>query len=117
MPLRHLLTALALVASAASAQNLKPGPWEIQNQMQGANDSKMAQAMAEMQQQLATMPPEQRKMIEDAMAKQGAQQGDCTHTAEPRSGNTQKFSFSCSKAPSRGEAPWPLSAQRPTPCA
>ncbi len=122
---------LAFAASAVSAQTLKPGLWEIQNQMQGANGSKMNQAMAEMQKQMANMPPAQRKMMEDAMAKQGvhvgtgqgggmavkvcmtqemverndmgAQQGDCTHSTTPRSGNTQKFSFSCTKPPSRGE--------------
>jgi hypothetical protein len=128
---RLLIALLAFAASAVSAQTLKPGLWEIQNQMQGANGSKMAKAMAEMQKQLASMPPEQRKMVEDAMAKQGAQmgagqgggmavkvcmtqdmverndlgaqQGDCTHSTAPRNGNTQKFSFSCTKPPSRGE--------------
>jgi hypothetical protein len=131
MPTRYLFAAFALVATATSAQTIKPGLWEIQNQMQGANGGKMAKAMADMQKQLASMPPEQRKMIEDAMAKQGAQvspgqgggmavkvcmtqemvdrndmgaqQGDCTHTSSARSGNTQKFSFSCTKPPSRGE--------------
>ncbi|MDZ7937743.1 MAG: DUF3617 domain-containing protein [Rhodoferax sp.] len=131
MTTRYLLALLALVASATSAQTIKPGLWEIQNQMQGANGSKMNQAMAEMQKQLASMPPEQRKMIEDAMAKQGAQvspgqgggmavkicmtqemvdrndmgaqPGDCTQTTSARSGNTQKFAFSCTKPPSRGE--------------
>jgi hypothetical protein len=33
----------------------------------------------------------------------GAQQGDCTQSHTPRSGNTQKFSFTCTKPPSRGE--------------
>ena len=33
----------------------------------------------------------------------GAQQGDCTHSNTPRAGNTQKFSFTCTKPPSRGE--------------
>jgi hypothetical protein len=134
MSLRRLFAPFVFLASAAgavSAQTLKPGLWEIQNKMQGANGSKMNQAMAEMQKQLASMPPEQRKMVEDAMAKQGAQlgaapgggmavkvcmtqemverndvgaqQGDCTHNTTPRSGNTQKFSFSCTKPPSRGE--------------
>jgi hypothetical protein len=131
MSTRMLLTLLAFIASTVSAQTLKPGLWEIQNQMQGANGSKMNQAMAEIQKQLASMPPEQRKMVEDAMAKQGAhmssgqgggmavkvcmtqemvernemgaQQGDCTHSNKPRTGNTQTFSFTCTKPPSRGE--------------
>ncbi|WP_210542605.1 DUF3617 domain-containing protein [Rhodoferax sp. PAMC 29310] len=76
------------------------------------------------------MPADQRKMIEDMMAKQGitmnagsgsptvkvcmtkemierndmtAQQGDCQHTALPRAGNTMKFTFACSKPASSGE--------------
>ena len=87
--------------------------------------------MAEMQQQMATMPPEQRKMMEDMMAKQGVSMGaggpgtmsvricmtkemaerdqipaarsDCKNTVSPRSGNSMKFSFSCTNPPSSGE--------------
>lgn len=91
----------------------------------------MADAMAEAQKQLENMPPEQRKMLQDMMAKQGVQmgtgagggmtvklcmtqemvdrnevsshQGDCTHTNSPRLGNTMKFAFVCTKPPSSGE--------------
>ena len=35
----------------------------------------MEQGMAQMQQQLATMPPEQRKKMEEMMAKQGVKMG------------------------------------------
>jgi hypothetical protein len=88
--------------------------------------------MAQMQQQLASMPPEQRKMMEDMMAKQGvklgaagpgggmsvkmcmtremveknelpAQQGDCRTTSQSRSGNTMKFAVACTNPPSTGE--------------
>jgi hypothetical protein len=88
--------------------------------------------MAQMQQQLASMPPAQRKQMEDMMAKQGvsmgasanggmsvkvcmtkemaernempqAEQGDCKSTAHPRIGNTQKLSYVCTKPPSSGE--------------
>jgi hypothetical protein len=131
MRLQQLLWATALLASAASAQTMKPGLWEITNQMQGAQGSQAAGAMAEMQKQLASMPPEQRKMMEEMMAKQGVQMGKstnggmaikvcmtkemverndvaqqqdgCTHTTSPRSGNTMKFAFVCTKPPSRGD--------------
>ncbi len=121
-----------LLAGAANAQTMKPGLWEITNQMQGAPGSQTAGAMAEMQKQLASMPPEQRKMMEDMMAKKGVQmgaasgggmavkvcitpemaarndvaqhqQGDCSHTNSPRVGNTMKFAYVCTKPPSRGE--------------
>ncbi|HEX5391002.1 MAG TPA: DUF3617 domain-containing protein, partial [Burkholderiaceae bacterium] len=65
-----LITVLvALGASAAWAQSTKPGLWEVQNKMGG--NPEMDKAMAEMQKQLAAMPPEQRKMMQDMMAKQG----------------------------------------------
>lgn len=122
---------LALSTGAAWAQTMKPGLWEITNQMQGAQGSQTAVAMAEMQKQLASMPPDQRKMMEEMMAKQGVQMGKatgggmavkvcmtkemvernevaqqqdgCTHTTSPRSGNTMKFAFVCTKPPSRGD--------------
>ena len=136
MRLHPALTALALLAAAtlpthATAQTMKPGLWEITNQMQGAAGGQMEGAMAQMQKQMAAMSPEQRKMVEDMMAKKGVQmgatsgggmsvkvcmtqemvdrndvpqqQGDCTHTMSPRSGNTQKFSYVCTKPPSSGE--------------
>ena len=127
-----LLAGAALVwigISAADAQTIKPGLWEMTSQMQG--NSEAAQAMASMQKELAQMPPAQRKMMEDMMAKQGmqlgnapgggmavkicmtqemidrnemtSQQGDCQHTSSPRSGNTMKFSFVCTQPPSSGE--------------
>jgi hypothetical protein len=100
--------------------------------MQGASSGKMDAAMVEMQKQLASMTPEQRKMFEDRMGKQGIkigaapgggmkmqtcmtqemvdrndiaarQQGDCTQTRSPRTGNTMKFAFECTKPPSKGE--------------
>jgi hypothetical protein len=81
---------------------------------------------------MAAMTPEQRKMLEDMMAKKGMQMGagpgggmsmkvcitpemaakndvaprqhgSCTHTAGARTGNTQKFSYVCTQPASRGE--------------
>jgi len=132
MKQQHLLAAAVLSACAlgASAQSMKPGLWEVNNKVSGS--AEMDKAMAQMQQQMATMPPEQRKMMQDMMAKQGMnlstgagggivvklcltkemaernelpqqQQGDCKSTASPRSGNTQKISFTCTQPPSSGE--------------
>ena len=122
----------AAMPAITSAQNSKPGLWESTTQMQGAGAAKVDAAMADMQKQLAGMPPEQRKMVEDMMAKQGmklggapgggmkvqtcvtpemasrdefgaAQPGDCKQTRLPRSGNTVKFKFECTNPPSKGE--------------
>lgn len=132
MTTRHLLAAAVLAACSlgASAQSIKPGLWEINNKMGGSPE--MDKAMAQMQQQLASMPPEQRKMMQDMMAKQGVnmgaaagggmsvkvcitkemaesnqmpqqQQGDCKTTLGARTGNTQKMSYVCTQPPSNGE--------------
>eukprot|EP01036_Dinobryon_divergens_P043480 gene43480-57883_t len=66
---------VATACGLAAAQNIKPGLWEITNQMQGAPGSKADAAMAQMQKQMAAMSPEQRKMVEDMMAKKGLQIG------------------------------------------
>lgn len=121
---------LLLASEPALAQTLKPGLWEISNKMQSAS-GQMEKAMADMQKQMAAMPPEQRKMMQDMMAKQGmamnpgaggaiavkmcmtremvernelpSQQGDCKTTTSPRVGNTMKLSFVCTQPPSSGE--------------
>jgi hypothetical protein len=132
MVLRSIVTA-ALVAGAASAsaQTLKPGLWEMSTRMQGAPGSDMAQAQAEMQKQMAAMPPEQRKMMEEMMAKQGVRmvpggsgamnvqvcmtkemvernevvmdRSDCKVTRHQRTGSTVKAAFACTNPPATGE--------------
>ncbi len=126
MKLPLITIGAALLAFSVQAQTLKPGLWEIRQQMQSGS-GQMEQSMAQMQQQMAGMPPEQRKMMEDMMARQGMnaggttlkvcmtremvernempaqQQGDCTTTSSPRTGNTMKIAFTCTKPPSRGE--------------
>lgn len=132
MKLSFAATALMLLASAgyAEAQNTKPGLWEFTTQMQGGS-GKAANDMAQAQKQLESMPPEQRKMLQNMMAKQGVQMGTgagggmsvkmcltqemvdrnevssrrdgCTHTNSPRSGNNMKFSFVCTKPPGSGK--------------
>lgn len=132
MKLKTLSVCLLLATGVghAAAQSMKPGLWEMSTQMKG--NGQMGEAMAEAQKELANMPPEQRKMMQDMMAKQGVQMGvgagggmtiklcmtqemvdrneisdgqqhGCTHTHSPRMGNTMKFSFVCTKPPSSGE--------------
>lgn len=112
-----------------SAQTMKPGLWEISNKMQA--DGKMGQDMAKAQQRMANLPPEQRKMMQAMMAKQGVAVGNdgpgttgtkvcmtkemvgrnefpsrndgCKQTVSPRSGNTMKISFTCTSPPSSGD--------------
>lgn len=119
------------IAMSAFAQDLKPGLWEISNKLSSAS-GEMEKASAEMQAQMAGMPPEQRKMMEDMMAKQGvkmgggapgdmvvktcmtqeqvernelpAQQGKCKSKTQPRAGNVVKMSFTCTDPPSSGDA-------------
>ena len=76
MKLQLGIAALLLTTSAgyASAQTMKPGLWEIATQMQGGS-GEMADAMAKAQKQMESMPPEQRKMMQEMMAKRGMQMG------------------------------------------
>lgn len=130
----HALLAIALAAAAfplsATAQTLKPGLWQIANRLQGGSID-MERATQQMEQQMAKMKPEQRRMMEEMLAKQGirpgpgglslasaqtcltkemvernempAQQGECKTTQHQRSGNTVKIAYTCSKPPSSGE--------------
>ena len=132
MKLRHpLLLTLTLAASAlsVSAQTMKPGLWEMKSKMT-TGSGEMEKAMALAQKEMAKMPPDQRKMMEDMMAKQGmkmdagtgattlklcmtpemvarnevvVQDGDCKQTLLPRVGNTMKFTLVCTQPPSTGE--------------
>lgn len=136
MPFRH--TALAIVSSAlfvavpCSAQNIKPGLWEVNNKMQSSN-SQLDQAMSMMHEHLANLTPEQRKQMEGMMSRNGMQMptlgaggamaikmcitpemaasnkmpmqevGNCTQKRSPVVGKTMKVSFSCSKPEARGD--------------
>ena len=128
---RVMAAAFALAAATVSAQTLKPGLWEISSKMQGgAAGGQMNQAMADMQKQMAAMPPDQRKMVEEMMAKQGMRmapggggmnvqvcmskemvernevvmdRSDCKVTNHSRSGSVTKASFSCTSPPATGE--------------
>jgi hypothetical protein len=124
---------LAIVAAGfsapVSAQNLKPGLWEMTHNVKSAS-GELEKARALAQQQMANMPPEQRRMMEEAMAKHGVQmgggpgpmnmktcltkemvernempahQGDCKTTKQQRTGNTMKVVYTCTKPPSTTE--------------
>jgi hypothetical protein len=122
-----LALAAACAASGASAQNLKPGLWEVQHKMKG--NPEMERQLEEARRQMAAMPPEQRKQMEAVLAGQGvqmavggqnvrmcltremverneipAQQGDCKVTNQQRTGNSLKVAFSCTNPPSSGES-------------
>ncbi|WP_164557971.1 DUF3617 domain-containing protein [Massilia atriviolacea] len=74
-------TAAVLVAAAsccgapAFAQAMKPGLWESTSKTTSQNPQ-LAQAMAEMQKQLASMSPEQRKAMANMAGQSGAPQFD-----------------------------------------
>lgn len=63
------LGGLLMAGQPAWAQSTKPGLWEITNKMGGS--AEMDKAMAQMQQQMASMPPAQRQQMQDMLAKQG----------------------------------------------
>ncbi|HYE41673.1 MAG TPA: DUF3617 domain-containing protein [Ramlibacter sp.] len=123
------LAAAALLASAClplCAQTMKPGLWEINNNTKGDGTDA---AMAQLQQQMAQMSPQQRKQMEAALAQQGVKMGQgaggmavhmcftqemierddllvqqgCKVTKNQRSGSTRHFAFTCSTPPSSGE--------------
>ena len=122
----HALIVFAFAALAAAlpahAQTQAAGLWEHRFTVK-SEDGRMEAAMAQMQQQLAAMPPEQRAQMEAMMASRGVKMGgqgssakycvskeqaarpaeprlsgtDCTRHDVARSGNTVKFKFECSQ--------------------
>jgi hypothetical protein len=129
----HVLAFAALSGAVlcAQAQTLKPGLWDVSSRMEGGSPQMQA-AMGELEKQMAAMSPQQRKQMQDMMARQGVsmgsagpgggvamkicftkemverndmptQQGDCTTTKGARTGNTMKVSFKCTQPPSSGE--------------
>ena len=114
----------------ASAQSMKPGLWEYQSTMK-SQSGEMEAAMAEMQKQMATMPPDQRRQMEQMMAQSGVQMGgmrgnaqvmrvcvtpeeaakldmqpdpNCKQEIVQRGGGTVKMRFSCGgEMPTNGE--------------
>ena len=144
MNLREILAlvtaaALAVAAASASAQTMKPGLWEMINKMGGSPE--MDQAMAQLHQQMTNMPPEQRRMMEDMMAKKGMgmggvssggivvkacitkemaernqmpmqHSGDCTNTISDATSTGMKIKFTCTNPPSSGEGQFSFMSDR-----
>jgi Protein of unknown function (DUF3617) len=129
--------AAALFASVAMAQSTAPGLWAIQHKMGG--NPEMEKAMANMQKQLAAMPPAQRKQMEAMMGQSGVSaapgggmalkicitpemaarselpsqtEGDCTTTITARSANTLKSTFVCRNPPTSGEGVYTFSGDK-----
>ena len=128
---RKLLAVMVLGGSAFStqAQVGKAGLWEVTTKLGGS--AEMDTAMAQMQQQMANMPAEQRKQMEAMLAKQGMSmtstpggvlskmcltndmverslmptqtQGDCTSTSSNKSSTGLTFRFTCASPASSGE--------------
>jgi hypothetical protein len=118
------------LALPAGAQDMKPGLWELSNKV-SSPDGQLNTAMAEMQKQLASMPPEQRQAMQQMMERNGVQmnigaggalssrlcmtkemiqrkefpvqEGDCKQKVTPVSGSRMKIAFSCSKPAASGE--------------
>lgn len=120
-----------LMAATSHAQSQKPGLWEITHKMGG--NAEMDAAMAQMQKQMASMSPAQRKQMEAMMAQHGGSmptaaagggmavkvcispemaardqmpqqtEGDCTTTITSRMPGSMKMSFVCTNPPSKGE--------------
>ncbi|MEO7391013.1 MAG: DUF3617 domain-containing protein [Ramlibacter sp.] len=133
MKAQHLLAVVTIgFASAAGAQSLKPGLWEVTQKMHSSS-GEMEKSMAQLQEQLAGLPPEQRKKMEEMMASKGMSpasggamsvkvcmtkemvenaaaplqqhqmRGNCKSTKMERTGNTMKMAYTCTAPPSSGE--------------
>lgn len=127
-----IISLTALAAAPAMAQDMRPGLWELNNKISSAN-GQLAQQMTALQKQIASMPPEQRKLMEDMMSKHAGvtmptmkdggmlvkvcvtkemvaqgqlpiqQSGNCTHQRSPMVGKEVKIAFTCTNPDSRGE--------------
>jgi Protein of unknown function (DUF3617) len=132
-----LLAGLLMATAGVSAQSMQPGLWNMQNKVGG--NPEMDQAMAQMQKQLASMPPAQRKQMEAMMGKSGVNigqggaisvkacitpemasrmdlpsqnQGDCKTTIVSRSASQMKMNFVCTQPPSNGEGVYTFSGDK-----
>ncbi|HVZ43931.1 MAG TPA: DUF3617 domain-containing protein [Ramlibacter sp.] len=130
MRIKYHAAAAALAAlSLPAAAQLKPGLWEITSKMGG--NAQLDAAQSQLAQQLASMPPEQRRQMEAVMAQRGMSmpgQGrgggttvkvcmskeqvarndvpmreGCSVTQSSRNGNVTKVAFACSNPPSTGD--------------
>ena len=118
-PAALLVATLMLAAGCAHAQTQSPGLWEHTFKLTSPG-GEMEKAQAQMQAQLAALPPEQRQKIEAMMRSRGVtlgaqgttakfglteeqaakpaepqMTGDCQPTDVTRSGNELRYRFAC----------------------
>ena len=121
-----LFLGLGIWASAAQAQNIEPGLWEMSHDLQMPGKPNMAQMMKQAQEQMKNLPPEARKMMEqqagislspsgamricisaqdvkENLITEGKRENDCTYTKVSQSGNTWKGHIACVNPPSQGD--------------
>jgi hypothetical protein len=124
-----LLACLAL-GGPAMAQDMKPGLWELTNNV-GSSNGQMQAAISEARKQLANMSPEQRQAVQQMLQKNGVeldvgdggalrsrmcvtremierkempmQQGDCSYKMTPLGANRLKVNFACTRPRASGE--------------
>lgn len=119
---------LSLLAASALAGDMKAGLWEIRAIKQIVDGQDMQAQMRQMQQQMASLPPEQRKQMEAMMGRQGVGMGPggttriciseemakrntpvvdpdgrCQPTRMSRSGNTVRYEIDCTMDGSRSQ--------------
>ncbi|MCC6657951.1 MAG: DUF3617 domain-containing protein [Rhodocyclaceae bacterium] len=112
--------ALSLLAAPALAGDMKAGLWEMKTIRQVVDGQDMQAQMRQMQQQMASLPPEQRKQMEAMMGRQGIgmgaggamrmciseemakrdapvldPDGQCQPAKVSRSGNTVRYEIDC----------------------
>lgn len=118
---KSLLTlCFTLLAAPAFAGDMKAGLWEVKTTKQIVDGQDMRAQMQQMQQELAGLPPDQRKQMEAMMGRQGMSmgpggatrmciseemakrdtpvvdpEGRCQPTKMSRSGNTMRYEFDC----------------------
>jgi len=131
MHVRKLTVTLGLalaVPLGANAQSVKAGLWEYSSRV-GGLDPAIERQMKEAQDQMARMPPEQRRMMEQMMGQMGVGIGgkpnsfrvcispeqartaqvpvsdeDCSYTIKQRSASRLTMTFECrGDDPSRGD--------------
>ncbi|HET7794743.1 MAG TPA: DUF3617 domain-containing protein [Rhizobacter sp.] len=129
LTLATLLTACSLGALAQTGPKIEAGLWEINIGIK-SQSGKAEAAMKQAQAQIARLPPDQRKAVEEMMASQGVrlgdststvkaciskedadrgevpqQAGDCTQQVLERSSSSMKVKFACTTTPpAKGEA-------------
>lgn len=138
---RSIVVPLALAGSALAvqAQTIAPGLWDVTVNVKSAG-GELEAGLARMQQEMARLPPDQRKMMEEMMARQGvavgaggvansfrhcvskeqAERGDvpqdadgrCKRDSLERSGSTMRFKFSCANPPTTGTGEFKFSSDK-----